>query len=35
MGSSGDLVEKRTVSWNCCEIDGDDVKRQEGMIIRG
>ena len=25
----------RTVSWNCCKIDGEDVKRQEGMIIRG
>ena len=25
----------RTVSWNCCGSDGKDVKRQEGMIIRG
>ena len=24
----------RTVLWNCCKIDGEDVKRQEGMIIR-
>ena len=25
----------RTVSWKCCKIDGEDVKGQEGVIIRG
>jgi hypothetical protein len=24
-----------TVSWNCCGGDGNDVRGQEGMIIRG
>jgi hypothetical protein len=25
----------RTVSWNCCGGDGNAVKSQEGVIIRG
>jgi hypothetical protein len=25
----------RTVSWNCCKIDSEDVKRLERLIIRG
>jgi hypothetical protein len=24
----------RTVSWNCCKNDGEDVKGQEGVILR-